>query len=90
MELGLYQMLGNYRMVDQYMAGIDQVTAADVQRVARHYLVESNRTVGELVPTGVLPHEAGGGGPGGPVRHSADPAGGLLSAGGPLVNWGIR
>jgi len=69
MELGLYQMLGNYKMVDQYLAGIDKVTAADVQRVARQYMVETNRTLGVLVPTGVLPHE-GGGGMGGAVRHA--------------------
>jgi zinc protease len=61
MLLGLYQMLGNYRMVDQYLAGIDKVTAADVQRVAREYFIDSNRSVGVLEPTGVLPHEAGGG-----------------------------
>ncbi|MGH7878650.1 MAG: M16 family metallopeptidase [Candidatus Binataceae bacterium] len=60
-ELGLYQMLGSYKMVDQYLAQIDKVTAADVQRVAKQYLVDSNRTIGVLVPTGVLPHEAGGG-----------------------------
>ncbi len=61
MQLGLYQMLGNYRMVDQYLSNIDKVTAEDVQRVAKKYLVAANRTVGILVPTGVLPHEAGGG-----------------------------
>ena len=38
------------------------MTAADIQRVAKKYLVENNRTVGVLVPTGVLPHEQGGGG----------------------------
>ena len=68
MELGLYQMLGSYKMVDQYLAQIDKVTAADVQRVAKQYLVDANRTVGVLVPTGVLPHESGGG-IGGPVHH---------------------
>lgn len=61
MLLGLYQMLGSYKMVDEYLANIDKVTAADVQRVAAKYLVEANRTVGVLVPTGVLPHQAGGG-----------------------------
>jgi len=71
MELGLYQMLGNYRMVDEYLAGIDKVTAADVQRVAKQYLADSNRTVGVLVPTGLLPHQAGGG-PSGQVRHAPD------------------
>jgi zinc protease len=73
MELGLYQMLGNYKMVDEYLGGIDKVSAADVQRVAKQYLANSNRTVGVLVPTGVLPHEAAGGGAGGgQVRHAPD------------------
>ena len=70
MELGLYQMLGNYKMVDQYLDHIDKVTAADVQRVAKQYLVAANRTIGVLAPTGILPHE-GGGGIGGPVHHQA-------------------
>jgi zinc protease len=74
MQLGLYQMLGDYRMVDQYLAQIDRVTVADVQRVARRYLVPSNRTLGVLVPTGVLRHESGGG-IGGPVHHQAPPGG---------------
>jgi zinc protease len=68
MELGLYQMLGNYKLLDQYLSNIDKVTAADVQRVAKQYLVTMNRTLGVLAPTGMLPHEAGGG-IGGPVHH---------------------
>jgi zinc protease len=59
--LGVYQMLGDYHLVDQYLPTIDRVTFADVQRVIKQYLVKSNRTVGVLVPTGLLPHEAGGG-----------------------------
>jgi len=59
--LGVYQMLGDYHLVDQYLPRIDKVTLADVQRVVKQYLVKSNRTVGVLVPTGLLPHEAGGG-----------------------------
>ncbi|MHB8383284.1 MAG: M16 family metallopeptidase [Candidatus Binataceae bacterium] len=70
MMLGVYQMLGSYKLVDQYLANIDKVTAADVQRVARKYFVNTNRTVGVLIPTGILPHEMGGGGPGGGVRHA--------------------
>jgi zinc protease len=69
MLLGIYQMLGNYKLLDQYLAGIDKVTAADVQRVARKYLVKSNLTLGDLIPTGVLPPGAGGGMPGGRLRH---------------------
>jgi len=70
-QLGLYQMLGSYKMVDQYIGNIDKVTAADVQRVAGKYLLAANRTVGVLVPTGVLPHEAGGG-IGGAVHHQLE------------------
>jgi zinc protease len=71
MQIGTYQMLGDYRMLDQYLAGIDKVTAADIQRVAKQYLVNSNRTLGTLIPTGVLTHP-GGGGPKGVVRHVLD------------------
>ena len=55
--------------MDHYLTEIDKVTAADVQRVAKKYLVENNCTVGVLVPTGILPHEQGGGA-GGTVRHA--------------------
>jgi len=71
MQLGLYQMLGGYKMVDEYLGNIDKVTAVDVQRVAGKYLLASNRTIGVLVPTGVLPHEAGGGA-GGAVHHQLE------------------
>jgi zinc protease len=58
--LGVYEMLGDYHLVDKYLDGIDKVTAADVQRVAKTYLVASNMTEGVLVPTGVLPHGGSG------------------------------
>jgi zinc protease len=70
--LGTYQMLGDYHMIDNYLAQIDKVTAGDIQRVAKQYLVDPNRTVGVLVPTGVLRHEMSGGG-GGTVHHAAEP-----------------
>jgi zinc protease len=58
--LGVYEMLGDYHLVDKYLDGIDKVTAADVQRVMKTYMVASNMTEGVLVPTGVLPHGNGG------------------------------
>ena len=71
MLLGIYELLGDYRQVDAYLPGIDKVTAAEVQRVARKYLVSENRTTGVLIPTGVLPKGSLGGGPsGGQVRHT--------------------
>ena len=70
MLLGIYELLGDYKQVDDYLPGIDKVTAADVQRVARKYLVNENRTIGVLIPTGILPKGAMGGGlSGGQVRH---------------------
>ncbi|HZO80176.1 MAG TPA: pitrilysin family protein [Candidatus Binataceae bacterium] len=81
LQLGVWEMLGDYHLVDRYLAGIDKVSAADVQRVAKKYLVKSNCTLGVLVPTGVLPHQQGGGGPGGPVHHApALPAGATVAA----------
>lgn len=68
--LGVYQLLGDYHLIDHYLDQIDKVTAADIQRVARKYLVDSNRTVGVLVPTGVLRHEMAGSGAGGAVHHA--------------------
>jgi zinc protease len=72
MLLGVYQMLGDYHLVDRYLAGIEKVGTADVQRVMKQYLVKANRSVGILVPTGLLPHEAGGGGLGA-VHHAPAP-----------------
>jgi len=68
MMLGQYEMLGSYKMLDQYLSGIDKVTPADIQRVAKTYLVDTNRTLGALVPTGVLRHPPEGPS-GGAVHH---------------------
>jgi len=78
LQLGVWEMLGSYRLMDRYLAEIDKVTAADVQRVAKKYLVDNNCTVGVLMPTGILPHQEGGGGAGGMVHHA--PAPGLAGA----------
>jgi zinc protease len=69
MMLGQYELIGGYKQLDQYIPSIDKVTPADVQRVVAKYLVTSNRTLGTLVPTGLLPHPGGGLG-GGAVRHA--------------------
>lgn len=42
---------GNYRYTDTLMAAISQVTAADVQRVAKKYLTPAKSTVGYFEPT---------------------------------------
>ena len=72
MLLGIYEMLGDYHLADTYLEGIDKVTAADVQRVAKKYLVATNMTEGVLIPTGLLPHAGGGGLSGGQVRYAPD------------------
>jgi len=41
---------GDWRLVFHELAAIDKITVADVQRVANAYLINTNRTVGEIVP----------------------------------------
>lgn len=48
--LGQYEILGQLRMVRDYISGIREVTAEDVMNVATKYLSEDNRTVGILIP----------------------------------------
>ena len=42
---------GDYQFTDKYLAGVERVTTADVQRVAKKYLQESLRTTGYFEPT---------------------------------------
>ncbi|MEW6611924.1 MAG: M16 family metallopeptidase [Pseudomonadota bacterium] len=57
MRLGTYETVGlDWRMVDQYVPGIRAVTPAQVQAVARKYLVPANRTVAELEPLPIDPN----------------------------------
>lgn len=48
--LGIFEMLGDWRLRDEYLEGIRRVTPEDVQRVAKKYLIEDKRTVGVLIP----------------------------------------
>ena len=51
MLLGQAESIGaGWRRVDQFLERIRSVTAKDIQRVAKQYLVQDNRTVGILVP----------------------------------------
>ena len=51
MLLGQAETIGaGWRRVDQFLERIRAVTAKDVQRVAKQYLMEDNRTVGILIP----------------------------------------
>ncbi|MEO5358566.1 MAG: insulinase family protein [Nitrospirae bacterium YQR-1] len=48
--LGMYEMLGNRRLKDEYLKEIRNVTTDDVMRVVKKYFVPTNRTVGVLIP----------------------------------------
>jgi zinc protease len=53
------EAVADWRFFSQYEANIRKVTPADVQRVARSYFTEDNRTVGYFIPK-----QSGGGGGG--------------------------
>jgi len=50
MNYGMFEMLGDWRLIDRYLEGIREVTPKDIVRVAKKYLGEDNRTVGILIP----------------------------------------
>ncbi len=43
--------IGDWRMLFINRDRLENVTLADVQRVAKYYLIESNRTLGKFIPT---------------------------------------
>jgi len=49
--VGSAEATEGYRRLETFLARVDAVTAADVQRVAARYLTEPNRTVGLFIPT---------------------------------------
>jgi zinc protease len=51
MLLGEYETVASWKLLETYVANIRAVTKEDVQRVAKEYFSEDNRTVGILVPT---------------------------------------
>jgi zinc protease len=52
MQLGYDQSTGgDYRYTDRYLAAVQKVTTADVQRVAQTYFTSAKRTVGFFEPT---------------------------------------
>ncbi|RYX80668.1 insulinase family protein [bacterium] len=74
--LGENAMRGDWRYGETYLDNLRRVTAADVQRVARQYLVERNRTVGYFEPTAsdnAVPAGGAGVGAGGPAMVAPEP-----------------
>lgn len=51
MIIGRFEVLGDWKLKDKYLEEIRKVRPEDVQRVAKKYLIEDNRTVGILIPT---------------------------------------
>jgi len=52
MLLGESESIGaGWRQVDQFLEHTQAITAKDIQRVAKQYLIQDKRTVGILVPT---------------------------------------
>ncbi|HVL34655.1 MAG TPA: pitrilysin family protein, partial [Burkholderiales bacterium] len=49
--LSEFSAIGDWRLYFLYRERLRKVTAADVQRVAEHYLKSANRVLGEFVPT---------------------------------------
>jgi zinc protease len=65
MLLARFELIGDWRGLDGYLPAIRKVTAEDLQRVAREYLIPDHRTTGILVPTG-------------PAKHAAPPPSGMV------------
>ncbi len=55
MVLAEFEMIGDWKLKDRYIEGIGNVMPEDVQRVARKYIVEDNRTAGILIPLKTQP-----------------------------------
>jgi zinc protease len=50
MLLAQHEISLDWRAIDNYLSSIRKVSAEDIQRVAKRYLVPDNRTIGILVP----------------------------------------
>lgn len=50
--IGTFEMIGGWRLIDKYLAGVRKVTPEDVRRVAQKYLVSDRKTTGILIPAG--------------------------------------
>lgn len=60
-RLGMLDVVASWRMYETFLENLEKVSKDDVQRVAKRYLAESNRTVGWFVPTNLMPNGNGNG-----------------------------
>ncbi len=51
MKYGIFEMLGDWRLIEKYLEGIRNIKTDDIVKVAKKYFTEHNRTVGILIPT---------------------------------------
>ena len=50
LHLAQYEIIGGWRLIENYLPEIQAVRAEDLGRVMNKYMIESNRTVGWLIP----------------------------------------
>lgn len=50
-RLGMLDVVASWRMYETFLENLENVTKDDVQRVAKKYLAETNRTIGWFIPT---------------------------------------
>ncbi|NWF98870.1 MAG: insulinase family protein [Nitrospirae bacterium] len=50
MKYGLFEILGDWKLIDKYLEGIRKVSSEDITRVVKNYFIEENRTTGILIP----------------------------------------
>jgi len=53
--LGFTEILQDYSWFERYIARLEAVTVADIQRVAQRYFAPTNRTVGHFIPESSRP-----------------------------------
>ena len=59
--LGRYEAVASWKLLDGFVDSVRKVSAADVQRVAKQYLSQDNRTVAILIPVNPGSAAAGSG-----------------------------
>ncbi len=50
MVLAQHEVVSSWRVIDDYIPSIQKVSSEDIQRVAKRYLIQDNRTIGILIP----------------------------------------